>query len=77
MWLLNICLVYFFCDLQTLNGAFLVTRGDAPIYSDSLGNCLVPDTLLEEIEHYKPIVERIVKEIVFGQYAGDTWLRYL
>lgn len=71
-WLLS-C----FCVFHVLNGSFLVSREDEkPIYSDKLGNCLVPDTLIEEIEQYQPIVERIVNEIVQGQYAGDTWLRY-
>lgn len=61
--------------LNTLNGAFLINSEEKPIYSDSLGNCFIPDTLQQEIENYKPIVERIAQEIVFGKYAGDTWLR--
>lgn len=74
MWTLR--LLYGFCVLHAINGAYLITKEeDKPIYSDRLGNCLVPDNLLEEIEQYKPIIERIVNEIVFGQYAGDTWLR--
>lgn len=74
MWMIW-CLISCFWGLAAVNGAVLVTKEDNRIYSDSFGNCLVPDTLQEEIEKYKPIVERIVNEIVLGQYAGDTWLR--
>lgn len=42
-------------------------------YVDSNGNCALPPKLLDEIKSYQPIVNKIAKEILNGNYTGDTW----
>lgn len=36
-------------------------------------NCQLPDTLIQEIDSYAPIVERIINETVEGSFKGTTW----
>ncbi|XP_055637461.1 carboxypeptidase Q-like [Toxorhynchites rutilus septentrionalis] len=36
-------------------------------------SCTVPDSLVQEIKGYQPIVNKIVSKIVGGEFAGKTW----
>ena len=44
-------------------------------YSFADGTCNLPDALVKEIEGYQPIVNKIVKKAVDGDFAGKTWER--
>lgn len=35
--------------------------------------CTLPDSLIQEIKAYQPIVNKIVSKIVDGEFAGKTW----
>lgn len=37
--------------------------------------CDLSNALVSEIRSYQPIVDKIVQEIVNGEYAGNTWDR--
>ncbi|XP_058453985.1 carboxypeptidase Q-like [Malaya genurostris] len=41
--------------------------------NSSENSCNLPDTLLQEIKTYQPIVNKIISGIVDGQFAGKTW----
>lgn len=66
IWLLSL--------VSGLHGVSVVSVS-RPVFSDSRGNCQLPVNLRQEIAAYRPIVNQIVKAIVDGPYAGDTWLR--
>lgn len=42
-------------------------------FVDGNGNCALPTKLLNEIQSYQPIVNKIAQEILNGNYSGDTW----
>ncbi|KAG4067446.1 hypothetical protein HA402_009683 [Bradysia odoriphaga] len=63
--------VIFIFACVVVNAGVIDNRVDK--YVDVHGNCAVPPKLLDEIQSYQPIVNRIAKEILNGTFTGDTW----
>lgn len=72
------CFWHFIVPVVILSSAISVVNGgviDNRIekFIDSDGNCALPSKLLNEIQSYQPIVNKISNEIVNGEYTGNTW----
>lgn len=65
--------VSFQCIIQTIESRIVDNRLDK--YLDHNKNCDLPLKLKDEIKGYQPTVNRIVEEIVSGQFSGKTWDR--
>lgn len=59
---------------QSTNMNKLVDNSDK---ANNLGEtkCSLSQELMEEIQSYQPIVDKIVTSVVDGQYSGSTWQR--
>lgn len=63
----------FQCIIQTIESRIIDNRLDK--YLDYNKNCDLPLKLKDEIKSYQPTVNRIVEEIVSGQFSSKTWDR--
>lgn len=68
-----ILFIAFLSTIQIIECRIIDNRLDK--YVDHNKNCDLPSKLKDEIKGYQPTVNRIVKEIVSGQFAGKTWER--
>lgn len=71
------CLWHFYvptviCLLTSaVNGGVIDNRIEK--FVDANGNCALSPKLLNEIQSYQPVVNKITKEILNGNYTGNTW----
>lgn len=56
---------------SAVNGGVIDNRVEK--FVDQNGQCALPPKLLDEIQSYQPIVNKIANEILNGNYTGDTW----
>lgn len=61
--------------LQVLGGVLdnRVDQYALSVNSNDGGSCNLPDSLIQEIKGYQPIVDKIINRIVSGEFAGQTW----
>lgn len=71
LWHFYVATVILILTSSVVNGGVIDNRIEK--FIDGNGNCALSPKLVNEIQSYQPIVNRIAEEILNGNYTGNTW----